>query len=69
MTTSPLDELRIDADRVWDKVAPDYVLTDEDIAKMVRAERAMREGWIAKSEKKTVEREEKKAAKKDKEAK
>ena len=57
---SPLDELRVSADAVWDKIAPGYALTDEDITKLVAAERAMREAWIKKSTKSAEKREEKK---------
>lgn len=63
---SPIDEMRVAADLVWQKVAgPDYVLTEQDIDTMVETERAMRESWMKKSSKKAIEREEKRAEAKE----
>lgn len=56
---SPLDELRVPVDKFWEKVAPGYVLTDEEIAALVIAEREKRVEWQTKSAKKKVKREEK----------
>jgi hypothetical protein len=65
MTASPLDELRIDADKVWDVIAPGYELADGEIEAMVRHERAARESWMKKSRDKSIKREEAKAEKED----
>ncbi len=54
---SPLDELHISADQVWTKVCPGYVLTDEDIATLVRADRANRETFVKKSTTKKLKKE------------
>lgn len=48
--SSPLDELRIPADRVWEKIDEAEAVTPEDIMKIVEYERAAREAWIAAEE-------------------
>lgn len=56
---SPLDELARPVDDFWEKIAPGYVLTDEQVAELVIRERELRESWMAKSAKKKLKREEK----------
>lgn len=46
--SSPLDELRIPADRVWDKIAGGDMPTPAELSELVKAERAMRAEWIKK---------------------
>lgn len=44
--SSPLDELRIPADKVWEKIDDAEAVTPEDIMQIVEYERAAREAWI-----------------------
>lgn len=45
MTTSPLDELRIPADKAWDKVDAGEKISTEEIQSIVDYERAARQKW------------------------
>ena len=44
--TSPLDELRSPADKVWTKIDDAESVTPEEIMQIVEYERAAREAWI-----------------------
>jgi hypothetical protein len=56
MSESPLDELRIPADKLWEKIMGGDMPTLEELQMLVDYERAARQAWIKKESQRQEEK-------------